>query len=93
MTYAAPGAPPAASVEPPIAADSLAAGVGRLASRIVTLCWVELRKIRHDRSELYTRAIQPALWLLIFGETFNRIHAIPVPGGVGIVCSRLKTSP
>ncbi len=38
---------------------------------------MELAKIRHDRSELYTRAIQPALWLLIFGETFNRIHAIP----------------
>jgi ABC-2 type transport system permease protein len=51
----------------------------RLASRIITLCWVELRKIRHDRSELYTRAIQPALWLLIFGETFTRIHAIPTP--------------
>jgi len=41
-----------------------------------------MRKIRHDRTELYTRAIQPALWLLIFGETFTRIHAIPVPGGV-----------
>jgi ABC-2 type transport system permease protein len=33
--------------------------------------------VRHDRTELYTRAIQPALWLLIFGETFTRIHAIP----------------
>ena len=54
----------------------------RLASRIGTLCWVELRKIRHDRTELYTRAIQPALWLLIFGETFTKIHAIPTPGGI-----------
>jgi ABC-2 type transport system permease protein len=44
---------------------------------MVTLAWVELRKIRHDQTELYTRAIQPALWLLIFGETFTRIHAIP----------------
>ena len=33
--------------------------------------------LRHDRSELYTRAIQPALWLVIFGGTFNRLHAIP----------------
>jgi ABC-2 type transport system permease protein len=77
VTYAAPGAPPAGW------ADSPAAGVRRLASRIVTLCWVELRKIRHDRTELYTRAIQPALWLLIYGETFNRIHAIPTPKGIG----------
>ena len=37
----------------------------------------ELRKLRHDFTELITRALQPALWLLIFGETFNRIHAIP----------------
>jgi len=56
--------------------------VRRLFSRIVTLCWVELRKIRHDRTELYTRAIQPALWLLIYGEVFTKIHAIPTPGGI-----------
>ena len=48
-----------------------------LTSRILTFCLVELRKIRHDRTELYTRAIQPALWLIIFGETFSRIRAIP----------------
>ncbi len=79
MTYAAPGAPPAASVRPPVVRDNPVAGLRRLASRIVTLCWVELRKIRHDRTELYTRAIQPALWLLIYGEVFTRIHAIPTP--------------
>jgi ABC-2 type transport system permease protein len=48
-----------------------------LFSRTVTLCIVELQKIRHDRTELYMRAIQPALWLLIFGETVTKIHAIP----------------
>ena len=46
-------------------------------ARIGALCLVELQRLRHDRSELYTRAIQPALWLVIFGETFNRLHAIP----------------
>ena len=76
MTYAAPGAPPADW------ADGPTADIRRLASRIVTLCWVELRKIRHDRTELYTRAIQPALWLLIYGEVFTRIHAIPTPKGI-----------
>ena len=45
-----------------------------------TLCLLELAKLRHDRTELYTRAIQPALWLLVFGVTFTRIHAIPTPG-------------
>jgi ABC-2 type transport system permease protein len=48
-----------------------------LVSRILTFWMVELWRISHDRTELYTRAIQPALWLLIFGETFNRLRAIP----------------
>jgi ABC-2 type transport system permease protein len=81
VTYAAPGAPPVASAEPPVT-DNPVAGLRRLASRIITLCWVELRKVRHDRTELYTRAIQPALWLLIYGETFTHIHAIPTPKGI-----------
>ncbi len=48
--------------------------------RVATFCIVELQKLRHDRTELVTRAVQPVLWLLIFGETFNRIHAIPTGG-------------
>jgi ABC-2 type transport system permease protein len=51
-----------------------------LVSRVLTFCWVEVAKIRHDRTELYTRAIQPALWLVIFGETFSAIRAIPSGG-------------
>jgi ABC-2 type transport system permease protein len=86
VTSAAPGVPPAVSAEPAaflgLPPDTPLAVARRLASRVITLCWVELRKIRHDRTELYTRAIQPALWLLIFGETFTRIHAIPTPEGV-----------
>jgi ABC-2 type transport system permease protein len=46
-------------------------------SRVATFCLVELQKLSHDRVELVTRSVQPVLWLLIFGETFNRIHAIP----------------
>jgi ABC-2 type transport system permease protein len=41
-----------------------------------------MRKIRHDRTELYTRAVQPALWLLIYGEVFTRVRAIPTPAGI-----------
>jgi ABC-2 type transport system permease protein len=44
---------------------------------MASMCLVELQKLRHDRTELVTRAIQPLLWLLIFGETFTRLHAIP----------------
>ncbi|WP_405632032.1 ABC transporter permease [Streptomyces sp. NBC_00016] len=51
-----------------------------LPARVAALCTVELQKLRHDRTELYTRAVQPALWLLIFGQTFTRIKAIPTDG-------------
>jgi ABC-2 type transport system permease protein len=49
-------------------------------SRVATFCLVELQKLSHDRTEAVTRAIQPVLWLVIFGETFNRLHAIPTAG-------------
>ena len=29
---------------------------------------IEIRKLRRDPFELVTRAIQPALWLIIFGQ-------------------------
>jgi len=38
---------------------------------------LEARKLRHDPTELITRAVQPALWLLVFGQVFARLHAIP----------------
>jgi ABC-2 type transport system permease protein len=67
--------PPAAWAEPP------APPVWRvLINRVLTFCWVEVAKIRHDQTELYTRAVQPALWLLIFGQTFTRLRAIPTGG-------------
>lgn len=58
-------------------AETSRGGAGRLVSRIGTFCLVELQKLRHDRSELVTRAIQPILWLVIFGTTFSQIKAIP----------------
>ena len=38
---------------------------------------MEVRKLRHDPTELITRAVQPALWLLVFGEVFTKLHVIP----------------
>ena len=55
-------------------------GPALLVSRVGTFCLVELQKLRHDRSELVTRAIQPILWLVIFGTTFSQIRSIPTGG-------------
>ena len=84
----APAAPRTASADRVTAADiglllqppQPRAGWRLLPARVVAMCAVELQKPRHDRTELYTRAVQPALWLLIFGQTFTRIKAIPTGG-------------
>ena len=47
-----------------------------MAVRMGAFALVELQKLRHDRTELFTRMVQPALWLLIFGQTFTRLRVI-----------------
>ena len=48
--------------------------------RIGTFSLVELQKLQHDRAELITRMVQPALWLLIFGQTFSHLRVIDTGG-------------
>ncbi|ORX20913.1 multidrug ABC transporter permease [Mycobacterium xenopi] len=45
-------------------------------SRVSAFAVVELQKLQHDRTELVMRMVQPALWLLIFGTTFSKLHVI-----------------
>ena len=40
----------------------------------------DIRKLIHDPVELFTRMIQPILWLGIFGQVFSRARAIPTGG-------------
>ena len=42
-----------------------------------TVAQGELRKLAHDPSELLTRAVQPVLWLLVFGQVLAQARAIP----------------
>ncbi len=45
--------------------------------KTLAIVGMDLRKLRRDPSELLTRAIQPALWLLVFGQVFTHARAIP----------------
>ncbi len=47
-----------------------------------TIAEGELRKLRHDPTELLTRAVQPILWLLVFGQVIANTRAIPT-GNLG----------
>lgn len=37
----------------------------------------EVRKLRRDPTELLSRAIQPVLWLAVFGQVFSRVRGMP----------------
>jgi len=69
VTLSAPAAPRPGWVE-----QSL---IARFARHSLAITAVELDKLRRDPTEILTRAIQPALWLVVFGEVFTRTRAIP----------------
>src|ERR1700726_3836865 len=46
----------------------------------MTVAEADIRKLVHDPVALLTRMVQPVLWLLIFGQVFNRTRAIPAGG-------------
>ncbi|QOW09574.1 multidrug ABC transporter permease [Kaistella flava (ex Peng et al. 2021)] len=52
-------------------------GILNFINKSFVITELEIRKIFHDPTEIITRAVQPALWLLIFGQVFARLHAIP----------------
>lgn len=59
-------------------ADRDAAGaVADFIYKTYVVAELEVRKLRNDPTELLTRAVQPALWLLIFGDVFKNLRAIP----------------
>ncbi len=70
MTSPAPVAPPAAWAEPPFAPLAFA-------RQTVAIARTELRKLLRDPTEIFTRSVQPLLWLLVFGQVFGRVRAIP----------------
>lgn len=69
MTLSAPAAPR------PVSAEGSA--LVRFLRHSGAVAAVELDKLRRDPTEILTRAIQPALWLIVFGEVFTRTRAIP----------------
>lgn len=51
--------------------------IAELINKTLVITELEVRKLRHDPSDLFLRAVQPTLWLLIFGQVFTRIRGIP----------------
>ncbi len=60
-------------------AGSVELGLNALGGRLlwlregtVAMAWAELRKLRHDHLDIFTRSVQPLLWLFIFGTALRR---------------------
>ncbi|WP_341473805.1 ABC transporter permease [Desulfofundulus thermobenzoicus] len=70
-------APAGVSAEP----ERGVAGVLRqTGAGILAIAEMEVRKLRHDPSELLSRAVQPVLWLVIFGQVFSQVRAFDTGG-------------
>ena len=44
--------------------------------KMAAIADLEVRKLRHDPTELASRAVQPLLWLVIFGPVMSHGHVI-----------------
>jgi len=60
--------------------ESFIRSITSFVEKTFTIVGLEARKIRHDPTDIFTRAVQPALWLLVFGEVLSRLRAIPTGG-------------
>jgi len=60
---------------------SLPVRAARLRDGTLAMGWAELHKLRHDHLDIFTRSVQPLLWLFIFGTALQHNHALS--GGSG----------
>ena len=44
---------------------------------IFAMIELEVRRLMHDRTEIYLRAVQPLLWLLVFGHVIGGLNSVP----------------
>lgn len=44
---------------------------------LLVMIELELRRLRHDRTELYFRAVQPILWIVVYGPVMSAAKVLP----------------
>jgi len=60
---------------------SAAQKLGDYATQTFAVAAAEVQKLYHDPLELLTRAVQPVLWLILFGEVMARVRGV-APGNI-----------
>ncbi|MBH8566160.1 ABC transporter permease [Nostoc sp. CENA67] len=56
---------------------NIISAIKELVTKTFVIAELEVRKLRHDPTDLVVRSVQPSLWLLIFGQVFARLREIP----------------
>jgi len=54
--------------------------LGRYLTQVAAVADAEVVKLRHDPIELVSRAVQPVLWLLLFGQVMGRVRGFSAGG-------------
>jgi ABC-2 type transport system permease protein len=75
----APSAPMADAL--PAAAPAPLDRIAGFFTQMLAVADAEVRKLRHDPSELMTRALQPAIWLLLFGQVMAQVRGLGPQNG------------
>jgi ABC-2 type transport system permease protein len=50
-------------------------------THVLAVADAEVHKLMHDPWELFSRAVQPVLWLVLFGEVMARVRGLNADGG------------
>lgn len=74
-------ASPAGSAESTLSGALASGPMGRLATGTFAMAQAEMRKLRHDHLDIFTRSVQPLLWLFIFGTALQHNRAL-APDGI-----------
>jgi ABC-2 type transport system permease protein len=61
--------------------NPLADAVAGFVTQTLAVADAEVWKLRHDSTELFMRAAQPILWLLLFGEVMSKVRGLGPAGG------------
>lgn len=72
----APAEPSAITAE-----RSLNSAIADYLTQTFAVAAAEVQKLYHDPLELFTRAVQPVLWLMLFGEVMARVRGV-APGNL-----------
>jgi ABC-2 type transport system permease protein len=60
-------------------ASTVEVSAGSYFTQVFAVAAAEVQKLYHDPFELLTRAVQPVLWLMLFGEVMARVRGV-APG-------------